>query len=46
MICPMTNITHECDGDECEWWDGEQCSIRTIAEALAKIAKTGIPVRI
>uniref|UniRef100_A0A6M3IHI6 Uncharacterized protein n=1 Tax=viral metagenome TaxID=1070528 RepID=A0A6M3IHI6_9ZZZZ len=34
MICPMTNITHECDEDECAWFDKlrDQCAVLTIAK--------------
>ena len=41
FICPMTNITHECDKEDCAWYDkeDEQCDLKSIRQALERIAK-------
>ncbi|MEM4134342.1 MAG: hypothetical protein QXV73_04020 [Candidatus Micrarchaeia archaeon] len=41
-ICPLTfantNVDEWCVKEKCEWWNGDECSVRAITKQLEEIA--------
>lgn len=38
--CPLLNGESSLGCEDCEWWNSNECSIKTIANMLEKIAQT------